>query len=142
MSISFFCEDVLLPEMNLDLMKKVLKEEVVVRKLKLGSVNYIFCSDEYLLEMNRQFLEHDYYTDVITFDYSEKAIVSGDVFISLDRVQNNSVIFNQTFLNELVRVISHGFLHLLKYNDKEENEILVMRSKEDEIQNKFFQLNS
>ena len=133
MSIQFFKEDVNLPTINFNAIIKVLKQSVRANKCKLGTINYIFCSDEYLLKMNKQFLNHDYYTDVITFDYSEEKMVGGDIFISTDRVRNNSETYNQTFETELLRVISHGFLHLLKFNDKEDSEIVIMRYQESEL---------
>ena len=130
MSIQFFNEDVNLPTLNFKAVINVLKQSVRANKLKLGAINYIFCSDEYLLKMNSQFLNHDYYTDVITFDYSFENGISGDIFVSTDRVRNNSEIYNQLYETELLRVISHGFLHLLKFNDKEDTEIEIMRAKE------------
>src|ERR1044071_3674818 len=99
----------------------------------LGDVNVIFCSDDYLLEMNREHLDHDYYTDIITFDYSEEAVVSGDLFISVDRVSDNASGLSVSFLDELNRVCVHGLLHLCGYKDKSEAEELLMRSKEDEM---------
>ena len=137
MSILFFNEDVSLPSLNFESIQKLFKSEISVNKLKLGLINFIFCSDDYLLDINIKFLQHDYYTDVISFDYSEDSLVSGDIYISTDRVLNNSVIFNQSFSNELIRVISHGFFHLLKYNDKEEEETKVMRLKEAEMVNRY-----
>jgi len=83
-----------------------------------GDINFIFCSDEYLLDINVDYLNHDYYTDIITFDYCENNIISGDIFISINRVKENSIEFNQTFLKELHRVIVHGVLHLLGIKDK------------------------
>ncbi len=133
MSISFFNEDVDLPSLDFKHIKKLLKSEIRVNRLKLGIINFIFCSDDYLLDINIEFLQHDFYTDVISFDYSEDKQISGDIYISIERVFNNSIIFKQSFSNELVRVISHGFFHLLKYNDKEEEETKVMRLKETEI---------
>ena len=78
---------------------------------ELGDVTIIFCSDDYLLDVNRQHLDHDYYTDIITFDYSDFPLVSGDLFISVDRVKENAIDFNVSFEHELHRVIIHGFLH-------------------------------
>ena len=97
----------------------------------LGEINIIFCSDEYLLKMNKQYLNHDYYTDVITFDYSDDQIISGDIFISVDRVKDNAQTYNQTFETELNRVIVHGILHLIGYKDKTDAEQKLMRQKED-----------
>lgn len=137
MSISFFNEDVNLPVINFEIAEKIIKGEIRRHKLKLGAINYIFCSDDYLLDLNIKFLNHDYYTDVITFDYSTEVFVSGDIYISTDRVLNNSATFEQNFADEMVRVISHGLLHLLKYNDKESEEILLMRNKESEMVKKY-----
>ena len=133
MSIEFFNEDVDLPEVDFKVVVSVLKQSVRANKFKLGVINFIFCSDEYLLKMNKQFLNHNYYTDVITFDYSEETRVGGDIFISTDRVRNNSETYNQSYETELLRVISHGLLHLIKFNDKEESEIEIMRAKELEL---------
>jgi rRNA maturation RNase YbeY len=130
MSIGYFVEDVELPSIESKTLSKVLKSQLRIHKSILGELNFIFCSDDFLLGLNKQFLNHDYYTDVITFDYCEGRIVSGDVYISLERVLSNSVIFGQDFQEELRRVIFHGFLHLLKYADKEPNEIDEMRRME------------
>jgi len=97
---------------------------------EVGDVNLIFCSDEYLLEMNRSHLEHDYFTDIITFDYCDGLLISGDLFISCDRVVENADVFNVTVQEELCRVVAHGVLHLCGYGDKSEQEIEVMRQKE------------
>ncbi len=98
----------------------------------LGEVNYIFCDDEYLLNINKQYLNHDYYTDIITFDYVENNVVSGDIFVSIDRIRENAISFNVAFIEELKRVISHGILHLCGYGDKSEEEAKLMRLKENE----------
>nr|WP_299170989.1 rRNA maturation RNase YbeY [uncultured Allomuricauda sp.] len=97
-----------------------------------GKVDYIFCSDDYLLEMNQRYLNHDTFTDIITFDYSEEKLISGDIFISIDRVKDNAVSFNVDCQEELLRVMSHGVLHLIGYKDKGEDEVKLMREKEDE----------
>lgn len=102
---------------------------------KLGEVALIFCSDEYLLEINREHLNHDYYTDIITFDYTENEVVSGDLFISVDRVRENANDFKEMFHVELYRVVVHGVLHLIGYGDKSEEEAKVMRGKESEMLN-------
>ena len=99
---------------------------------KVGYVNVIFCDDEYLLEINKNHLDHDYFTDIITFDYSDESQLNGDLFISVERVADNAFDFSTTFDNELARVIIHGFLHLLGYGDKTEEDLVTMRSKEDE----------
>ena len=99
---------------------------------KIGDIAYIFCSDEKILEINIQYLNHDYYTDIITFDYSKGNIISGDLFISLDTVKSNAEKFEVNYAEELHRVIIHGILHLCGLNDKSPEEELIMREKENE----------
>lgn len=99
---------------------------------KLGDVTYIFCSDDYLLSINRQYLQHDYYTDIITFDYVEKDVISGDLFISVDTVKSNSELFETSFTDELHRVMIHGVLHLLGLKDKAPEDEAKMRNAENE----------
>lgn len=97
----------------------------------LGNVNIIFCSDNYILDANMQYLQHDYFTDIITFDYCEGKTLSGDLFISIDSVRENSVFYGTEFRDELNRVIVHGILHLVGYDDHSDEDIKLMRSKED-----------
>jgi rRNA maturation RNase YbeY len=99
---------------------------------KEGEINYIFCDDEYLLQINQEHLQHDYYTDIISFDYTVGNEINGDIFISIERVKDNAVDFNVTFEGELKRVLVHGILHYCGYKDKSESDELLMRSKEDE----------
>lgn len=99
---------------------------------KEGDINYIFCDDEYIFEINKQYLDHDYYTDIISFDYSVGNELNGDIFVSIDRVKENATDFNVTFDEELKRVIIHGILHYCGYKDKSEEDEALMRSKEDE----------
>lgn len=96
----------------------------------LSDLTLIFCSDDHLLKINQDFLEHDYYTDIITFDYCSDDLISGDLFISIDRVIDNAKYFNVTFDQELHRVIVHGVLHLCGYQDKSPEEETIMRQKE------------
>ena len=96
----------------------------------LGDISVIFCSDNYILDINQRFLQHDYFTDIITFDYSENGRISGDLFISVDSVRENSIEYGTEFEDELHRVIVHGILHLIGYDDHTEEEIRTMRSKE------------
>lgn len=98
---------------------------------KLGDINVIFCSDRYILDINMKYLQHDYFTDIITFDYCEKKLLSGDLFISVDSVRENSVFYGTSFEDELNRVLIHGVLHLIGYDDHKDEDIAVMRSKED-----------
>lgn len=97
---------------------------------RVGDIAYIFCSDEKILEVNRQYLQHDYYTDIITFDYCEGKRLSGDLFISLDTVQTNAVQFEAPYETELFRVIIHGVLHLCGINDKGPGEREIMEAAE------------
>lgn len=98
----------------------------------LGELSYIFCDDEYLLDINQQYLDHDTLTDIISFDYTEENLISGDIFISVERVQDNANDFNVSFEEELKRVIIHGVLHYCGYKDKSESDEFLMRSKEEE----------
>lgn len=107
--------------------KTILKTE----KKTAGDVTYIFCNDDYLGSMNEKYLKHDTLTDIITFDYSENGILSGDIFISIERVKENAVSFNTGFNAELGRVMAHGVLHLSGYKDKTASDKKDMRSKED-----------
>ena len=112
---------------NLYWIKKIISSE----KKILGKIVFVFCNDAYLLTKNIQFLNHNTLTDIITFDYCNGRKISGDILISIERVKENSKIYNVTFLNELDRVMVHGLLHLLGYNDKTIDEKKIMRSKED-----------
>ena len=98
---------------------------------RVGEIAYIFCSDDKILEVNRQYLQHDYYTDIITFDYCEGNRLSGDLFISVDSVRENAVEFGTEFDDELHRVIVHGLLHLIGYDDHTPEDQKLMREKED-----------
>ena len=110
---------------------------VVSENVRLGDLSYIFCSDEYLIKLNQKYLGHDTYTDIVTFNYSEEDVISGEIYISVDRVKENAVKFKEDFNRELLRVMAHGVLHLLGYNDKSKKEKEVMRTKEDEKINMF-----
>jgi rRNA maturation RNase YbeY len=100
---------------------------------QLLAINYVFCSDEFLLQMNRDFLQHDYYTDIISFGLSEKKQpIEAEIYISIDRVKDNAVSLRATYKDEMLRVIFHGALHLCGYKDKTKREIITMRAKEDQ----------
>ena len=98
---------------------------------RVGDIAYVFCNDDKILEVNRQYLQHDYYTDIITFDYCEGNMLSGDLFISLDTVRTNAEQFGKTYDDELHRVIIHGILHLVGINDKGPGEREIMEAAED-----------
>jgi rRNA maturation RNase YbeY len=117
---------------NRTILKQWIKLVIENNNKKVGEIAYIFCSDEQLLEINKEFLNHDYYTDIITFDYSETDVVSGDMFISIDRIKDNAKILGVAYQEELHRVIIHGILHLLGNKDKTETESENMRKLEDD----------
>ena len=131
--IQFFNEDVDFKIPNPRKTKTWLKDIIESEGFELNQLNYIFCSDEYLLGVNQQYLNHDFYTDIITFDNSEEieGIVEGDIFISIDRVKENAEELSKTFKEELLRVLAHGVLHLVGYDDHEDEDELIMRQKED-----------
>jgi len=115
---------------NEDAIKKWISKCIEVRGFTEGELNYIFCDDEYLLKLNVEFLEHDTLTDIISFDYTLGELISGDIFISVERVQENAKIFIQTFDNEINRVIIHGLLHYMGYKDKTKEAKEEMRVQE------------
>ena len=119
-------------DLNLWLNSVIMEEGMII-----GELAYVLCNDEYLLKKNIQFLNHNTLTDVITFDYSEDKIISGDILISTERVVENAKIFNVNYLTELHRVMVHGLLHLLGYKDKIEKDANTMREKENYYLNKF-----
>ena len=103
----------------------------------IGEINYIFCDDEYLHSINVQYLNHDTLTDIISFDYTEGKVISGDIYISTERVRDNAIDFNVSFDEELKRVMAHGVLHYCGYNDKSDSDAQLMRKKEEEKINLF-----
>lgn len=127
--IQFFYEN--LPEtVNTDY-KTWLESIILSEGKKLGEINYIFCDDEYLLKVNQDYLQHDYYTDIITFDYVKGKTISGEIFVSLQRISENASTLAKEYEEELRRVLAHGILHLSGYKDKTQEEEKLMRSKED-----------
>ena len=129
--IRYFSEDISFNLNNRSLNNRWLKFVASSEVRRLGAVNIIFCSDNYLLDVNVKYLHHDYFTDIITFDYCEGNVLSGDLFISVDSVRENASFFGVDFTDELNRVMVHGILHLIGYDDHTEEEQKVMRSKED-----------
>ena len=128
--IQFFFENIeeitIQPEVQTWLEKMILSENK-----KVGDINYIFCDDDYLLKVNQDYLKHDYYTDIITFDYVKGKTISADIFVSLPRILENTQLLSKEFHSEFNRVLAHGILHLCGYKDKTPEEILLMRAKED-----------
>ncbi len=118
---------------KLSLKHKVWLQQVVRKEGKVtGDISYVFCDDAYMIQQNKTFLQHDTYTDIITFDECVGDVISGSILISADRVAENASKFGKTFENELLRVVVHGTLHLCGYKDKSDSEAKLMRQKEDE----------
>lgn len=128
--IQYIAEGVKLPSIQKQKINRWIKETAAEYGKKTGDVSYVFCSDDRILEINNQYLNHDYYTDIITFDYSEGQIISGDIFISIDTVQSNSEKFKISFENELHRILIHGILHLCGQEDNTPELRLEMTKKE------------
>mgnify|MGYP001386845440 FL=1 len=111
---------------------KIWIEKIIIsEEKKIGEINYIFCDDEYLLKINQDFLDHDYYTDIITFDQVRGKTISGEIFVSLQRIKDNASLISKNYEEEKKRVIAHGVLHLCGYKDKTEEQQKIMRAKED-----------
>ena len=117
---------------NEDAYSEWLSNVIISENKKEGDINYIFCDDDYLHKINIEYLQHDTLTDIISFDYSVGNELHGDIFVSIERVRENAVDFNVLFDNELKRVLSHGLLHYCGYKDKSDEDVLVMRNKEEE----------
>ena len=128
--VSYFTEDINFPFKEKRLTSRWLKFVAESEAKRLGDIGIIFCSDNYILDVNIKYLSHDYYTDIITFDYCEGNRLSGDLFISIDSVRENASFYGTEFADELNRVIVHGLLHLIGYDDHSEEDIAVMRAKE------------
>lgn len=130
-SINYYFEDI--KEFTIDFPKSSswIQQTISKEKHTSGDISFIFCSDLYLLGINKEYLKHDYFTDIITFDYVEDGIVSGDIFISIDRVKENATLYKVDFLSEINRIMIHGILHLLGYKDKKPADKSLMTNKED-----------
>ncbi len=132
MSITYFTEGVDMPLLKEQLIQSWIEKVAAKYNRKVGEISYIFCSDEKILEVNRQYLQHDYYTDIITFDYCKGKIISGDLFVSLDTVKTNAESYANSYNEELHRTIIHGILHLCGINDKGPGEREIMEQAENE----------
>lgn len=130
MAIAYYAEDIELPAIKKRAVSGWVKAVAETYGKKTGDISYIFCSDEKILEVNRQYLQHDYYTDIITFDYCQGDRLSGDLFISLDTIRTNAEQFGAAYDDELHRVIIHGILHLCGINDKGPGEREIMEEAE------------
>ena len=129
--VSYFFEDTNFKFNRRRLTSQWLKFTAESEIKRIRQVNIIFCSDNYILDINQKYLQHDYFTDIITFDYCEGKTLSGDLFISVDTVRENAIFYGTEFDDELNRVIVHGLLHLIGYDDHSEEDQKTMRSKED-----------
>lgn len=127
--------DMEIPDFNPEFFSLWIKNVIEKNNFKASNISYIFCSDEYLLDINRTYLNHDYYTDIVTFNYNEGVSLSGDLFISYDRIVDNSKRLKVDVFDELSRVMIHGVLHLIGFNDKTDEEENEMRQKENECLN-------
>lgn len=130
-----FCWEALnvdMPSFNVALVERWIEQVAKNHDRVLGPLTYVFCNDEKIIGVNREFLQHDYYTDIITFDYSRSRMVSGDMFISLDTVASNAAMVGCDYERELMRVVVHGVLHLCGINDKGPGEREIMEAHEDE----------
>ena len=132
MAIAYYAEEVKLPAIKKKAVGDWVRKVASLYGKRTGDISYIFCSDEKILEVNKQYLQHDYYTDIISFDYTEGTKISGDLFISLDTVKSNSENFGTDYTEELHRIIIHGILHLCGINDKGPGEREIMTQKENE----------
>jgi len=131
-AIQFFEEDIVFKLKDKIKLRQWINDTIIAEGFKLRELTYVFCSDTYLLQINQQYLDHDTYTDIVTFDNSdEDGIIVGDIFISIDRIRENAAKFEVTETNELHRVIIHGTLHLLGYKDKSAADKKKMTQKED-----------
>lgn len=135
-SIEYFSNEI--TGLPIDSITETLPVLISKESRELGDITLIFCTDEELLAINKEHLDHDYYTDIITFNYNNDSIISGDLFISVDRIKDNATQLGVSMEEELHRVCYHGVLHLVGYNDKTDQEIEVMRAKENFYLNKLF----
>ena len=127
--IHFFYENT--SEIIEEKIKPWIEKIIITEEKRLGEINYIFCDDEYLLKINQDYLQHDYYTDIITFDNVRGKTISGEIFVSLQRIKDNASLISKNYEEEKKRVIAHGILHLCGYKDKTEEQQNEMRAKED-----------
>ncbi len=130
--IYFFNEDIGAPKIEKSKYKHWVKSIITSNNHKVGDINFIFCSNNYILDINNKYLSHNYFTDIITFNNNEFDSISGDIFISIETVESNAVEYGVSFSDELKRVMIHGILHLLGYDDASDDEKLIIRTKESE----------
>lgn len=131
MAIRFFTEETDFSPKNKRILKNWIKKVIIAHDKSCSDINFIFTNNQHILEINLKYLQHDYFTDIITFNYNEGSVISGDIYISIDTVRQNALNFSTTFEDEILRVIIHGILHLLGYNDQSEKDKVEMTKAED-----------
>lgn len=131
-NITYIAQGIDLPGFNQCIVNQWIEAVTRTFDKSVGNLTYIFCTDEKIIEVNREFLQHDYFTDIITFDYSNRRRISGDMFISLDTVRSNAALFGKSYDDELMRVVIHGVLHLVGINDKGVGEREIMEKHEND----------
>jgi len=131
LAVRFFNEDIDFNLRNKRVIKTWIDYVLLFENKSRGDISFVFSTDDYVLQINQQYLNHDYYTDIITFNYNEGNVINGDIFISIDTIKVNAREFSGSFQEELYRVMIHGILHLISYNDSTADEIAQMRAKED-----------
>lgn len=131
-TIYFFSEDIEFSLQNENQYRNWIASILALENKNPGDISYIFCNDDYLLNINNTYLDHNYLTDIITFPYNSGDTISADIFISIDRVKENGAEYNVPFYSELLRVMAHGILHLVGYGDKSDDQKIIMRKKEEE----------
>lgn len=134
-NITYIAQGIDLPGFNQCIVNQWIEAVTRTFDKSVGNLTYIFCTDEKIIEVNREFLQHDYFTDIITFDYSNRRRISGDMFISLDTVRSNAALFGKSYDDELMRVVIHGVLHLVGINDKGVGEREIMEKHENDALN-------
>lgn len=135
MAIRYYSQDVPLPAFKKRTINEWIKTVASGHAKKIGTITYLFCTDQKIIEVNKDYLQHDYYTDIITFDYTEDDVISGDLLISLDTVRSNAEMFKVDFMDELYRVVIHGILHLCGINDQTSTEQMRMTDEENNALN-------
>ena len=138
--IQYIAEDIKMPVLQKQKLNRWIKETALIYNKRQGDIAYIFCTDERILDVNKQYLKHDYYTDIITFDYSDDSLISGDIFISIDTVKSNAEQFEVSFEQELSRIMIHGILHLCGQDDKTDESKNEMTKKENRALERLNQL--
>lgn len=135
--IRYFNEDIEPPQIKKKVFNNWIKSIIEINQMKIGDINFIYCSDQYLLQINKEYLQHDYFTDIITFNNNSGNKISGDIYLSLETIAANAQTYQVSFIDELKRVMIHGILHLIGFDDQNFEQQTIMRQKEDEALNMF-----